>query len=253
MRRKLLETLLADGRAKRSMVLATVLASGEQTLIYPWDKRGEQDDLPPGLLEAARTASRNDRSTTVETTRGEVFLRVFNPPLRLIVVGAVHIAQSLCPIAAMLGFDVTVVDPRTAFASVERFPGVNLVTEWPDQALDFLALDRRTAVVTLTHDPKLDEPALVRALASEVFYIGALGSKRTQASRLSRLREQGFDDRALARIRGPIGLDIAAQSTAEIAVSITAELVQTLRRRTPSGQSLPDPASMQATGSGRDA
>ena len=226
MNRDLLEQILADRKAKRSVVLATVLATGEQRLVYPFAQALPND---PGLLEAARTASRRDRSTIIESAEGEVFLRVFNAPLRMIVIGAVHIAQALCPMATMAGFDVIVVDPRTAFATAERFPGVAVSTEWPDEALDALDLDRRTAVVTLTHDPKLDEPALIRALRSEVFYIGALGSKKTQASRLSRLRGQGFDDLALARIHGPVGLHIGARGAAEIAVAILAQVIHTLR------------------------
>jgi xanthine dehydrogenase accessory factor len=155
---------------------------------------------------------------------------VFNPPLRLVVVGAVHIAQTLVPMAGLAGYDVTVVDPRRAFASDARFPGVDVRQDWPDEALEALEPDARTAVVTLTHDPKLDDPALDVALRSDAFYIGALGSKRTHAGRRERLTELGHDARALDRIHGPAGLAIGAVSPAEIALSVMAEMTQVLRQ-----------------------
>jgi xanthine dehydrogenase accessory factor len=161
------------------------------------------------------------------------FLHVFAPPVRLVIVGAVHVAQALARLAAELDLQVVVVDPRKAFATEERFPGVARVTLWPDAALAGLTLDARTAVITLTHDPKLDEPALAAALRSPAFYIGALGSKKTHAARLGRLRGDGFDDEALARIRGPVGLAIGARSAPEIALSILAEVVATLRAQAP--------------------
>ena len=159
----------------------------------------------------------------------EWFLNPFNPPLRLILVGAVHIAQPLAEIAALTGYDVTVVDPRTSFASPERFPGMKLMTDWPDEAMTALAPDARTAIVTLTHDPKLDDPALQAALKSPAFYVGALGSKKTHAARIARLTEAGFAERDIARIHGPVGLSIGAKSPAEIATSIMAEITETLR------------------------
>jgi xanthine dehydrogenase accessory factor len=161
--------------------------------------------LPTDVLGAVELAHRQDRSVAADTSVGRVFLQVFNPPLRLVIVGAVHIAQALVPMAALAGYAVTVVDPRRSFATDERFPDVAVSTDWPDEALESLAPDRRTAVVTLTHDPKLDDPALLVAVRSEAFYVGALGSRRTHAKRLDRLREQGADDAALARIRGPAG------------------------------------------------
>jgi xanthine dehydrogenase accessory factor len=228
--------LLADRAARRSVVVATTLATGEQRLIYPFEPaeaRDERDPDPeaPALRAAAHAAAVADQSSTCELAGREIFLRVHNPPLRLVVVGAVHIAQALCPMAAIAGFAVTVVDPRTAFATPERFPGVTLSTDWPDRALEALALDHRSAVVTLTHDPKLDEPALAAALRSRAFYVGALGSTRTQAARLGRMRGLGFDDAALARIHGPVGLDIGARSAAEIGISILAQIVERLRRQ----------------------
>ncbi|KEJ97850.1 xanthine dehydrogenase accessory factor [Pseudosulfitobacter pseudonitzschiae] len=169
-----------------------------------------------------------DRSGLEED--GSTFVHIHNPPLRLIVVGAVHIAQALLPMARIAGYDPVVIDPRGAFGSQARFPGETILDDWPDEALDNVGLDARTALVLLTHDPKLDDPALHRALNSKAFYIGALGSKRTHASRVARLQEAGFDDTAIARIKGPVGLDIGAASPPEIAVSILAQMVQALRR-----------------------
>lgn len=186
--------------------------------------------LPADVADAARGALRDDRSRAVSGEDGDYFVEVIAPARRLIIIGAVHIAQALVPMAVVAGFQVTVVDPRRAFASDARFPGVNVRRDWPDEAMDALKPDTRTAIVTLTHDPKLDDPALEKALGSPAFYIGALGSNRTQAKRAGRLGEAGFDADAIARIHGPIGLDIAAQSPAEIAVSILAEIVAVMRR-----------------------
>jgi len=157
------------------------------------------------------------------------FVAIHNPPLRLAVVGAVHIAQPLLGMAEAAGYDVTLIDPREAFASADRFPGAHLVHEWPDAALAAHGLDARTAVVTLTHDPKLDDPALDAALRSPVFYIGALGSKRTHAKRVARLGEAGFSEARIARIDAPIGLDLGSRSPAEIAVAILAQMTERLR------------------------
>lgn len=161
---------------------------------------------------------------------GRVFVGIHNPPLRLVVVGGVHIAQALLPMARIAGYDGVVIDPREAFGSQARFPGTTVVNDWPDDALQALGLDARTALVLLTHDPKLDDPALHLALRSEAFYIGALGSKRTHASRLTRLSEAGFEPGDGARINGPVGLDIGAAHPAEIAVAILAEMTATLRQ-----------------------
>ena len=158
-----------------------------------------------------------------------LFLNVNNPPLRMIIVGAVHIAQPLSRMAVLAGYDVTVVDPRGAFASEERFPGLALNHDWPDEALAALAPDGRTAVVTLTHDPKLDDPALSAALRSDAFYVGSLGSRRTHTRRIERLAAEGFEPDDLARIRGPVGVDIGARTPAEIAASILAEVIAALR------------------------
>lgn len=224
----LLADLLRALDEKRAPVLATRLPGGEQALLFPLDPDAT---VPEGgwPMEAARQALLEDRSATVADASGDVFLRPYNPPIRLIVVGAVHIAAPLARMAAAAGVEVHVVDPRSVFASEERFPDVHLVKAWPGKAFAELRPDHRTAVVTLTHDAKLDEPALVAALATPAFYIGALGSRRTHAKRLDRLRDQGVTESDIARIRAPIGLDIGARTPAEIAVAIIAELVANLR------------------------
>lgn len=170
---------------------------------------------------------RADRSGVAED--GE-FIAIFNPPLRMLVVGAVHIAQALLPMARLAGYDPVLIDPREAFGSSGRFPGETIVHDWPDEALQAQGLDARTAVVTLTHDSKLDDPAIMSALASDVFYLGCLGSTRTHAKRLDRLREAGVSEGALARIHAPVGLDIGAKTPAEIAVSVLAQITQALRK-----------------------
>lgn len=217
---------LTEARAtKRPVVVATRLPTGEQMLL-------PAPNVDPALAEAAAVALDRDQSGTVKLADIEWFLNVYNPPMRLIVVGAVHIAQALVPMAAHMGLAVVVVDPRRSFATEERFPNVTVMTDWPDEAMDALVPDVRTAVVTLTHDPKLDDPALDRALKSKAFYIGSLGSRRTHAARLKRLRELGHDETALSRIRGPIGLNIEAVTAPEIALSILAQFVA-VRRHSP--------------------
>jgi xanthine dehydrogenase accessory factor len=221
----LLAALTEARQAKRPVVVATRLPDGEQRLL-------PDPAAPAELNTAAERALAEDESDTVRIGDADWFLHAFNPPPRLVVVGAVHVAQALVPLAAQLGFHVTVVDPRRAFATDERFPNVEISAEWPDEALDALRPDTRTAIVTLTHDPKLDDPALDRALKSPAFYIGALGSRKTHAARLGRLRQLGHDDAALARIRGPVGLDIEAVTAPEIALSILAEIVAVRRGAT---------------------
>ena len=173
---------------------------------------------------------RSGKSGMEETPDGKVFLTVHVPPAQLVITGAVHISQALAPIAKLLGYDVTIVDPRTAFASIERFPDVKVIAEWPDVALPPLGIDRYTAFVALTHDPKIDDPALTHALARDCFYIGALGSKKTHGRRLERLKGEGVSEAALARIHAPIGLDIGAVSPSEIAVAIMGEITARLRK-----------------------
>lgn len=223
MQKPILKQLLQDRAAKRAVALATHLATGKEELIYP------SENAQTELAQQARVALREDKARTVETAGGEVFINVFNPPLRLLIAGAVHIAQPLAQMAALAGYDVTIIDPRRAFATTERFPGIALLTEWPDAGVAELRPDARTAIVTLTHDPKLDDAALTTALNSDSFYIGCLGSKKTHAARLERLRRAGFGEAALNRIHGPVGLAIGAKSPAEIAISILSQMTSILR------------------------
>lgn len=223
MKTDLLTRLLADRDARRPVVVLTWLDGGDQRLVRA------VDDVDGPLGDSARRALAEDRAFTFDSDAGPVFVQPFNPPLRMAIVGAVHIAQHLAPMAADTGYAVTVIDPRSAFATPERFPGVELSRLWPDAALEAIGLDARCAVVTLTHDPKLDDPALAAALASDAFYVGSLGSRRTQARRLERMRALGIGDAACARIHGPVGLDIGARSPAEIAVSILAQVTAELR------------------------
>jgi xanthine dehydrogenase accessory factor len=230
MKRAILEALQAARTDKRPAALVTNLETGRQALLDGEEVAGELT-LGGPLLEQVRRAILDNRSATLQGT--SLFVQVFNPPLRMIVVGAVHIAQALVPLAALAGYDVTVVDPRRAWASDARFPDVALSAEWPDAALGALAPDHRTAVIVLTHDPKLDDPALEVTLKSAAFYVGALGSTRTHAKRLARLRELGLSEDQLARIHGPIGLAIGAKSPAEIAISILAQATQALHGAPP--------------------
>jgi xanthine dehydrogenase accessory factor len=215
---------LARARAEcRAVVLATRLPDGAQYLL-------PDPAAPAGLAQEAAASMATEDARVAEIGGERWFLQVQAPPHRLLIVGAVHIAQALAPMAALIGLAVTVIDPRRGFASAERFPGVQLNPAWPDEALDALVPDASTAVVTLTHDPKLDDPALDRALRSPAFFIGSLGSRKTHAARLQRLGEMGHDAAALARIRGPVGLAIGAVTAPEIALSVLAELTAARRR-----------------------
>jgi xanthine dehydrogenase accessory factor len=225
----ILKALNTERAARRAAVVVTHQESGEQRLVT-------QDKIAADpLRELLEAHLRSGKSGMEETPDGKVFLTVHVPPTKLIAIGAVHISQALAPIAALLGYDVTIVDPRTAFASPERFPGVKVIAEWPDTALPPLGVDRYTAFVALTHDPKVDDPALMHALERECFYIGALGSRKTHGRRLERLKGQGATDEALARIHAPIGLPIGAISPPEIAVAIMGEITSRLRL-TPEGK-----------------
>lgn len=228
MKHETLLRLASDRAAHIPVVVATDLTSGAEKLFHPRDE-DRFDFQGADLTGDAKAALRGDRSRPVETPAGTVFLNVFNPPLRMFVIGAVHITQPLVTMAELAGFDVTVIDPRTAFATPERFPDIKLRHDWPDEALAELAPDARSAVITLTHDPKIDDPALIAALGSEVFYIGALGSRRTHGKRITRLGEAGIEAAALERIHAPVGLNIGAKSPAEIALSIMAQVVEALR------------------------
>ena len=217
-----LARLQAERAAKRAVVLLTRLSDGAQ-LLWPGD------EMPAELVEASKAALGSEEAGNVALGDETWFIHPHNPPLRIIVVGAVHIAQAMAPMAAPLGFSMVVVDPRRAFASEERLPGVTLSTDWPDEAMEALAPDARTAVVTLTHDPTRDDPALDAALKSEAFYIGALGSRRTHAKRVARLTELGHNAEAMGRIHAPVGLNIEAITAPEIALSIMAEIVAARR------------------------
>ena len=223
MKLDILSGLNAERAARRAAIVVTDVGTGAQRLVRSGEVAGDP------LQEVLQKHLRSGKSGMEETPQGRVFLTVHVPPPRLIITGAVHISQTLAPVARLLGYDVTIIDPRTAFATVERFPEVKVMAEWPDKALPPLGIDRYTAFVALTHDPKIDDPALTHALASDCFYIGALGSKKTHARRVARLKERGLTDQDIARIHSPIGLPIGAVSPAEIAIAIMGEITARLR------------------------
>lgn len=223
MKLEILQALNAERAARRPAVVITELASGAQRLL-----KADQIDGDPLAAEVHKLL-RMGKSATIEAEGRKWFIHVHAPTAKMVIIGAVHISQVLAPLARTLGYDVTIVDPRTAFASAERFPDVPLIADWPDVALPPLQVDRYTAFVALTHDPKIDDGALLHALAQNCFYIGALGSKKTHAKRLDRLSAQGASAADLAKIHAPIGLAIGAVSPAEIAVSIMAEITAQLR------------------------
>ncbi len=252
MKRGTLDQVNADRAENRPVALVTETAFGAQWLVYgdavspgadlSQDPSADlsqdpgadlsQDPgagLPQDMVTQARAALADDRSATCDVDGKSYFIQVHNPPLRLYIVGAVHITQALARMASIAGYAVTVIDPRRAFAEPERFPGIAVSSGWPDDVLAAAKPDRRTAIVTLSHDPKIDDPALETVLRSDVFYIGSLGSKRTHGKRLARLDEKGFSVAETGRIHGPVGLDIGAKSPAEIAISIMAEITQARR------------------------
>jgi xanthine dehydrogenase accessory factor len=218
-----LSALNAERAARRAAAVVTDVTTGAQRLVKASQVAGDP------LKDKLEQHLRSGKSGMVETPQGRAFLTVHVPSPRLVITGAVHISQALAPIGRLLGYDVTIVDPRTAFASIERFPDIEVIAEWPDTALPRLGIDRYTAFVALTHDPKIDDPALTYALSRDCFYIGALGSKKTHARRVARLTEQGLSEADIARIHAPIGLKIGAVSPMEIAVAIMAEITQRLR------------------------
>ncbi|MCX7311104.1 MAG: XdhC family protein [Hyphomicrobiales bacterium] len=225
MRLDILNALNEERAARRSVVVVTNQDSGTQRLVKAADIGA--DPLKAVLEKHIRSA----KSGIEETPEGKVFLTVHVPSPKLVITGAVHISQTLAPMGQLLGYDVTIVDPRTAFASIERFPDVKVIADWPDVALPAIGIDHYTAFVALTHDPKIDDPGLDVALKSDCFYIGALGSRKTHARRVERLKaERGFSDNDIGRIHSPIGLDIGSVSPAEIAVSIIGEITQALRQ-----------------------
>ncbi|MGQ0686960.1 XdhC family protein [Bradyrhizobium sp.] len=223
MKIEILKELNAERAARRPVIVVTDTTSGEQRLVKARDIAA--DPLRAELSKQLRMG----KSGNVEVAGKKLFLNVYAPTAKLVIVGAVHISQALAPLARALDYDVTIVDPRTAFASPERFPDVPLIAEWPDVALPPLNVDHYTAFVAVTHDPKIDDPALLHAFAKDCFYIGALGSRKTHAKRAERLRAQGASEADIARVHAPIGLDIGAVSPSEIAVSIMAEITAQLR------------------------
>jgi xanthine dehydrogenase accessory factor len=224
MKLDVLAALNTERAARRAAIVVSNIATTEQRLV----KAAEIAKDPLGAILAERL--RSGKSGMADSDEGRVFLTVHVPAAQLVAIGAVHISQALAPIAKLLGYDVTIVDPRTAFASPERFPDVKIIAEWPDKALPSLGIDRYTAFVALTHDPKIDDPALLYALARDCFYIGALGSRKTHGRRVDRFKQEGIGDAEISRIHAPIGLNIGAVSPAEIAVSIIAQITESLRR-----------------------
>jgi xanthine dehydrogenase accessory factor len=225
MRLDVLSALNSERAARRACVLVTQLETGAQRLVKLADVAADP------MAEALDAAIRAGKSATVEHEGASYFLTVQVPPVRILAIGAVHITQALAPMARLAGFDLTVIDPRTAFATPDRFPGDSLIADWPQNVLPGLKPDRFTAIACFTHDPKIDDPALEAALSAECFYVGALGSRKTHGKRVDRLKEKGFSEAQIARIRAPIGLDIGAVSPAEIAVSVLGEIVLALRKK----------------------
>jgi len=229
MKSRYIDAVIAANAESRTVALATELKSGAQ-LFFDGDQVEGDLALDEASIAAVHDALRVDRNISLDTPQGRVFVQVFSPPRRCFVIGAVHVAQPLVPMLIACDYKPIVIDPRGAWATEARFPGVELSSDWPDEALERYKPDRSSAIVTLTHDPKIDDPALIAALRSEAFYIGALGSRRTHAKRLERLAAEGFGENELSRIHGPVGLNIGGVSHAEVAVSIIAEITQVLRR-----------------------
>lgn len=226
MKRVLLQSLVAAHANNQPMVLIRSLTGTRQFVVDKNDIYGDTDDVPAELLQLGRDALGRDGAVTVDIAADRYLVQTLSPPPRLIIVGAVHIAQQLIPMARIAGYTIQLIDPRASFATQKRFPGVEVISDWPQEVMAGLSIDTRVAIVTLSHDPKIDEPALRIALESDAFYIGALGSRKNHANRLKRLSRFGFDDTALARIAGPIGLPLGGRSPAEIAVSILAQIIQ---------------------------
>ena len=226
MKRELLAELVGARQSDEPVVLVRGLTTDSQFIVTPRQFLGDIDTVDPTLRDAARAALDADGAKTVEAAGERFLIQTLAAAPRIVIVGAVHIAQSLIPMATRAGYDICLIDPREAFANPERFPDIDVDNRWPHEAIEDLQLDVRTAVVTLSHDPKIDEPALCAAMDSDAFYIGALGSKGNHQKRLTRLAELGYSDEQLARINGPIGLPLGGRSPAEIAVATLAQIIQ---------------------------
>ncbi len=240
MKRDVFTALQAARQNAQPAAIVTELATGHQVLLVDGERVAGDLSLEESVQAEALEALRHSRSGRLADPNDGLFLAVFNPPLRLIIVGAVHIAQVLAPMATLAGYDVTMIDPRRSWATETRFPGIAILDEWPDEALASLVADLRTAIVTLTHDPKLDDPALAAAVRSPAFYVGALGSSRTHAKRLQRLASHGLKQPELDRIHGPIGLALGGRSPAEIAIAILAQMTQVLHAAPTPGRQAPE-------------
>ena len=226
MRRELLGALVAARQNKQPAVLVRGLTTGKQCVVTRQESLGDIDDIDPVVVDAARKALDADGARTIEAEGERYLVQTLASKPRMLIVGAAHIAQSLIPMAMQLGYEIILIDPRTAFANPERFPNIHIDNRWPVEAMSDLELDARTAIVALSHDPKIDEPALQAAMDSNVFYIGALGSKANHAKRLERLAASGYSKDQLSRVHGPIGLPLGGRSPAEIAVAILAQVIQ---------------------------
>ncbi len=221
MKDETLSLILSEKNNRNTIIVATEINSGEQIII----NEKNDTDINNKILIAAKNNIIQGKSEILDIESNKWFLNITLPPLRLITVGAVHIAQPLAEIATISGYEVIIIDPRAAFANNQRFPDIKIINEWPEVALHELGIDNRTAVVTLTHDPKLDDSALNAALKSKAFYIGSLGSKKTHKARVQRLKIANFSEDEIKRIHGPIGLAIGAKSPQEIAISIISEII----------------------------
>ena len=231
MRRELLGALVAARQEKQPAVLVRGLTTGKQCVLTRHESLGDMDNIDPVVVDAARAALDSDGTRIVEADGERYLLQTLASKPRMLIVGAVHIAQSLIPMAMQIGYEIVVIDPRTAFANPERFPDIPIDNRWPTEAMSDFELDARTAVVALSHDPKIDEPTLQAAMDSNVFYIGVLGSKGNHAKRLERLAALGYSREQLSRVHGPIGLSLGGRSPAEIAVAILAEVIQSRCQR----------------------
>tara|TARA_B100001093_G_scaffold497080_1_gene543571 strand:- start:3168 stop:3878 length:711 start_codon:yes stop_codon:yes gene_type:complete len=225
MKGSLLKSLNKARIERKPAALITRILDGSQTLFVE-DRVSAGPQLENYVEQELKDALLSDKSRIIGDDENRIFIHVFNPPKRLVIVGAVHIAQDLAPMAMTAGYDVSIIDPRSPFATAERFPNFRVFCKWPDEVMPELNIDRKTAIVTLTHDPKIDDPALICALSSDAFYIGSLGSRNTHASRIARLQTAGHDRNQIARINGPVGLNIKAVLPSEIAVSILAQIIE---------------------------